>query len=357
MITRLQVLTLVVEQDDVLYYKEFSVRRLPVYLIVDCSESMAGEAIDAVNHGLKAMLSELRSNPEALETVHLSLLTFSDKARQVVPLTDLMSFQLPDLKVRAGTAMGEALSLLVHCMKSDVIRSTEDQKGDYRPLAFLLTDGQPTDEWTASANDLRSLNSPRPANLYAIGCGPDVDNSVLYKITDIVLNMPMTDADSFKKFFVWLSMSVQSASTSVGRDGIPLVITPPRELMVTAPTQSIPSKYPRQVFIPAKCQKSGKSYLMRFRRESEEPPYIAVCAHILDDHDGEGALRLPPVDASWLMGCPSCPHCGNKIAGQCPCGQLFCTNAEDSSVICPACSTHLSKGEGRSEVFINQSAG
>ena len=38
-------------------------RRLPVYLLLDCSGSMMGEPIEAVKQGVKALLSELRGYP------------------------------------------------------------------------------------------------------------------------------------------------------------------------------------------------------------------------------------------------------------------------------------------------------
>ena len=45
-----------------------SMRRLPVYLLLDCSESMAGPAIEAVEQGVQTLVGELRGNPLALET-------------------------------------------------------------------------------------------------------------------------------------------------------------------------------------------------------------------------------------------------------------------------------------------------
>lgn len=43
-------------------------RRLPIYLLLDTSGSMANEPIEAVKNGLKTMLSSLRQDPHALET-------------------------------------------------------------------------------------------------------------------------------------------------------------------------------------------------------------------------------------------------------------------------------------------------
>ena len=70
-------------------------RRLPVYLLLDTSGSMFGEPIEAVKNGVQMLLSTLRSDPYALETAYLSIITFDSKAEQIVPLTEISSFQLP----------------------------------------------------------------------------------------------------------------------------------------------------------------------------------------------------------------------------------------------------------------------
>ena len=52
-------------------------RRLPVYLVIDTSGSMRGESIHAVNVGIQAMLSALRQDPYALESVHISIMALT----------------------------------------------------------------------------------------------------------------------------------------------------------------------------------------------------------------------------------------------------------------------------------------
>src|SRR5437667_5709485 len=91
---------------------EFVGRRLPVYLVLDVSGSMAGEPIEAVRQGVRALLADLRSDPQALETAYLSVITFAGSAVQACPLTELMTFQEPSLTAGGATAMGAALRLL-----------------------------------------------------------------------------------------------------------------------------------------------------------------------------------------------------------------------------------------------------
>lgn len=92
-------------------FKEALVRRLPVYLVLDCSGSMRGEPIQAVNRGIQLLVKTLQNNPVALETVWVSIITFSTEAQQLVPLTEVSLLQVPKIQAGGRTAMGAALLL------------------------------------------------------------------------------------------------------------------------------------------------------------------------------------------------------------------------------------------------------
>jgi len=327
-----------------------NMRRLPVYLLLDCSESMAGPAIEAVERGVQALVAELRGNPLALETAYLGVITFAREARVAVPLTELIQFQPPKLSVRTGTSLGAALKLLMDCLRKDIVKTTPTTKGDYKPLVFLLTDGQPTDDWEPAAEALRKANNPRIANVYAVGCGPDVDADTLKSITDIVLMMPEITPEAFRKFFVWLSASVQQASTRLGEAGEQGMQAPPLPPnLEIAPERSAfrDDPRPRQVFLHARCLKTRRPYLMRFARRPYDDRYEAIASHPLESIEKGDADLLPPINSSMLDGCPGCPYCNNPAAGMCPCGALFCVGPQTRPpVVCPACKTELSAGQG-----------
>jgi hypothetical protein len=261
--------------------------------------------------------------------------------------------------VRTGTSLGAALMKLLDVLRTEVKKTTPTQKGDYKPLVFLLTDGQPTDKWRPAAEAVRKANNPKIANIYAIGCGPDVDTNILREITDIVLKLDDVTPESFKKFFVWLSASVQTASTKLGDGTAPVELPRLPDGLGVAPNDSeFDENEPRQLFIHARCQKNKKPYLMRFARRDYDGRYEAIAAHPLEVVEkGDGGL-LPAINASMLDGCPDCPYCGNPHCGKCPCGAMFCSNPEQKGpIICPTCNAELSFG-GRGEDFgINQSAG
>ena len=59
-------------------------RRLPVYLVLDVSESMAGKAIEEVKNGIQLLTDALMSNPYAMETVYISVIAFAGKAKVLI---------------------------------------------------------------------------------------------------------------------------------------------------------------------------------------------------------------------------------------------------------------------------------
>ena len=144
-------------------------RRLPVYLLLDTSGSMTGDPIEAVKSGLQMLIASLRQDPYALETAYISVITFSSDAKQIVPLTELSQFQAPNIEAAGTTAMGESLALLADCVQREVKKGTADQKGDWKPVVFMLSDGSPTD--TRSGATI-SARAPESASARRTGTPP-----------------------------------------------------------------------------------------------------------------------------------------------------------------------------------------
>jgi len=122
---------------------------------------MIGDSLARVQAGVEMMLQTLRSDPHALETVWLSCITFDKQARLVFPLSELSDIQAPELVAQPGTALGAALNLCADRIEAEVRKTTSDQKGDWRPLVILLTDGQPTDSWRTALPRLGQSVKPR----------------------------------------------------------------------------------------------------------------------------------------------------------------------------------------------------
>jgi uncharacterized protein YegL len=205
-----------------------NLRRLPVYLLLDCSASMSGEPIEALRMGMKALIADLKTDPQALETAYLSVITFSSSAQQVCPLTELIMFQEPNLDARGATALGDALKVLEQCVDTEVRKSTATQKGDWKPMVFLMTDGQPTDNWESTADQIKQK---RIANIIACAAGPGADSSMLKRITDpeYVVELNNVQPDTLKAFFKWVSSSIKTTSSRLDQvaGDAPLSLPPP----------------------------------------------------------------------------------------------------------------------------------
>ncbi|MDE6392012.1 MAG: VWA domain-containing protein [Muribaculaceae bacterium] len=191
-------------------------RRLPVYLLLDCSGSMYGEPIEAVKNGVQVLVSTLRQDPYALETAYLSIITFDSSARQVAPLTELSAFQQPNIQASGCTALGEALALLAQRADQEVSKTTEEKKGDWKPLVFIMTDGEPTDDLNKG---LAEFKKRKWGMVVACAAGAGANTDTLKKITECVVSLDTADSATIKAFFKWVSASVSTGSMKVEEAG------------------------------------------------------------------------------------------------------------------------------------------
>jgi uncharacterized protein YegL len=208
-------------------------RRLPVYLLIDTSGSMKGEPIESVKVGIEAMLSTLRNDPYALETVNISIITYDRDVNQLLPLTPIDELQMPEITTpdSGPTHMGAALEMLLEKVDKEVNKGSHDQKGDWMPLLFLMTDGKPSDTQLFNSVVPR-VKSNQFATIVCCAAGPKAKTDDLRNLTDKVYQIDTLDSASLMKFFTWVSGIIGEGNKSMGATDELVLPPPPEEVNV-----------------------------------------------------------------------------------------------------------------------------
>lgn len=325
-------------------------RRLPVFFLLDCSESMIGDNLKKMEDGLHHVVRALRTDPHALETVWLSVVAFAGIARTIVPLVEVVSFYPPKLPLGSGTSLGAALRVLMAELDTSVVKTTPDRKGDWKPIVYLFTDGKPTDEIESVITEWNAKYAKK-ATLIAVAFGTSADLQVLRRLTETVLVFEETVANDFTKFVAWVTASVVAHSRSVG-EGIETKATPPMDesFMRLIKTAAAGAADEDCVVLTGRCQKLRKPYVMKYEKVSQQVATqdfavqashysIAGCYPVDEDYFAWSDPRASgfKIHTDELIGMPGCPHCGNHSAfAMCSCGKLLCVNGP-SEVDCPWC--------------------
>ena len=208
-------------------------RRLPVYFLLDTSGSMYGEPIQALNNCLSGMVNTLRTDPQALDSLWLSIITFDREIKELIPLTELVSFQLPEITCpQSGpTNMGAALQLLCDKVPVEVRKGNAQQKGDWKPLLFIMTDGAPSDiaEFKAAVPRVKALQF---GAIVACAAGQKAKDEYLKELTDNVVHLDTADSSTLKQFFKWVSDTIEQGNKSQGTGEMISLPAPPAEVHV-----------------------------------------------------------------------------------------------------------------------------
>lgn len=341
-------------------------RRLPIYFLIDVSESMAGQPLQEVEVGLATIVGELKRDPHALETAHLSIIAFAGKAKTLTPLTDLIRFYPPKINIGIGTSLGKGLSYLSASLSKDIQLTSPDRKGDWRPLVFLFTDGLPTDAYEPAIEDWKKGWGKR-VSLVCVAFGGQVDLSILQRLSEHVLVFNPENPAAYSAFFKWVSASIRVSSQSLagGQGDFNLA---PRDEQILSDVPGASSFHmkgidQRVATFLARCSGDKKPYLIKYKEVSHASYRLEgtfLFGADFDELTEPGTERSnATVNTEWLSGSPHCPACGNTHGlVKCSCGGILCAGEELEPVTCPWCNKQMRlSGEGGSHFDLNRTKG
>jgi uncharacterized protein YegL len=193
---------------------------------------MNGEPIQALNNALSGMIHSLRTDAQAQETLFVSIVTFDREVKELIPLTDLQSFQLAEIKCpqSGATNTGKGLELIYQKVNTEIKKGSPEQKGDWRPLLFVFTDGKPSDLqlYRQMIPKIKSLNFGT-----VVGCaaGNLANDSMLKELCDTVVHLDTADSSTLRQFFKWVSDTIEQGNKSMGTTDQVMLPPPPFEEM------------------------------------------------------------------------------------------------------------------------------
>ncbi|MER2530309.1 MAG: VWA domain-containing protein [Candidatus Competibacter sp.] len=192
--------------------------RCPCVLLLDNSWSMNGRPITELNEGLTAFKEELLADSLAAKRVEIAIISFG-------PVEVVNSFQTaehfipPQLTAQKDTPMGMAVMKGLELLNQRKMLYRENGIPFFRPWIFLITDGTPTDDWKAAANEIRKGEESRTFAFFAVG----VEGANLDILQEISVRQPLRLRGlRFRELFQWLSNSMRSVSRSVPGTEVPL---------------------------------------------------------------------------------------------------------------------------------------
>jgi uncharacterized protein YegL len=167
--------------------------------------------IDLLNEGLRAYHADLMGDSLAAQRVEVSVIAFGGSVQTVVPFVTAHEFTPPTLEANGETPMGEAILRAIEAITERKGRYKQNGLHYYRPWIFLVTDGEPTDDWRPAAAKVREGEKNKAFAFFAVG----VEGANCDVLKQISVRKPLPlKGYSFREMFVWLSQSQRSVSHS-----------------------------------------------------------------------------------------------------------------------------------------------
>lgn len=181
---------------------------LPVYLVLDTSASM-----EANRQGVQGFLEDLRmrllEDPLTGDIVRVAIVTFSDDARLLLPLSDItLTRSIPNFSFSSRTFYGPALRVLLRAISRDLRLLQSNDTKAFAPVILFITDGKPVDPEAAWLPKVDELKSKYGARLIGVNVGAE-DIPALRRMGGKVYRIP-----DFRRLTKFLSKLTRSYTSS-----------------------------------------------------------------------------------------------------------------------------------------------
>jgi uncharacterized protein YegL len=196
-------------------------RTMVLFFVIDASGSMDGSKIGAVNTAIEEVIPAIKevSDENADAQIKVAALEFSSGARWITSSGPVEVDQFRWNYIDAGgvTDLGAACKSLNEKLSTKAFMN--EATGSFAPAIFLLSDGEPTDNWEKDLQTLKQNNWFKAAVKVAVAIGDDANKDVLKEFTGTMeAVLEVHNAAMLKKMIKFVSVrasQVASKSTNV----------------------------------------------------------------------------------------------------------------------------------------------
>jgi len=200
---------------------EIPKRTMVLFFVVDTSGSMEGSKIGEVNTAIEEVIPDLMkiSAENSDAQIKVAALEFSSGARWLTPNgpMELEQFHWNRLEAAGVTDLGMACKELNEKLSTKAFM--KDIVGYYAPAIFLMSDGEPTDDWRGGLEILKQNKWFKAAVKVAVAISDEANRDVLAEFTGTKEAVIVAHQGTLGKMIKFVSVSaskIASKSASAG---------------------------------------------------------------------------------------------------------------------------------------------
>jgi uncharacterized protein YegL len=196
-------------------------RTMALFFVIDTSGSMDGAKIGAVNAAIEEVIPAIKeiSDENADAQIKIAVLEFSSGARWITAggPVEVDQFHWNYLEAGGVTDFGAACKALNEKLSTKGFM--REATGSFAPAIFLMSDGDPTDDWQGGFNILKQNKWFKAGVKVAVAIGEDANKDILKEFTGTMEAVLEThSAAMLKKMIKFVSVrasQVASKSSNV----------------------------------------------------------------------------------------------------------------------------------------------
>jgi uncharacterized protein YegL len=193
-------------------------RQMVLFFVVDTSGSMIGTKIGSVNTAIREVLPELKGIGGSDVDLKIACLKFSSGCSWMHPSpVPVENFQWNNLSADGVTDFGAACKELSDKMAKEKFLSAPS--ASVAPAIFLMSDGEPTDDYKSGLAALQQNNWYKYAIKVAVAIGDDANTEVLREFTgNIEAVVTVHTPEALRKMIRFVSIT----SSQIGSKSQPM---------------------------------------------------------------------------------------------------------------------------------------